>query len=124
MVALANSYTFFNTGGYRQLQPQRQPAESLLISRVPQYISDPLLRARVWISFAPNLPPSEAQMAYQAISSAVAAIPDGYTRRNLLWEGINEALSHKDIEQATQLANVLEGDYRQSALALVELARL
>ncbi len=141
MVALANSYTFFNTGGYYSNSgPQRTPTEKVLMSRVPQHISDPLLRARVWISFAPT----EDELAYAGyqgdrrvygneqtlqevfyagLTSALAEIPNNYARRNLLWEGINEAIAAQKFAHATQLANALDGEYRQSALGLVEMAR-
>ncbi len=120
MVNLANGYGFFNTGGYYSA-PKRTPAEVMLMSRLPQYISNPNLRSRVLISFAPNLPPAEAQTAYAELSSTLTEIPNA--RRTLLWEGLSEALAAQNFEQATQLATALDGEYRQSALGLVEIAR-
>jgi hypothetical protein len=121
MVAFANNYTFFNTGYYSA--PPRTAAERVLMSRVPQYISNPNLRARVWISFAPNLSPTEAPTAYAGLSAALAEIPNAHVRRTLLWEGINEAIAAQAFEPATQLANALDGEYRQGALGVVEIAR-
>jgi tetratricopeptide (TPR) repeat protein len=120
MLSFSNGYTFFNTGSYKNLAP-RTAAEVMLMSRLPQSISDPRLRAIAWISFAPNLPPAEAQIAYTELSSTLATIPNDYAKRSLLWENFNQALAYKDFKQATQLANALDGEYRQSALGFVAI---
>lgn len=122
MLGFSNSYTFFNTGSYKTLSP-RTAAEIRIMSRLPQSISNSRLRAISWISFAPNLPPTEAQIAYTELSSTLATIPNDYAKRSLLWESLNQALAYQDFEQATQLANALDGEYRQSALGFVEIAR-
>jgi hypothetical protein len=121
MLGFSNGYTFFNTGGYKNPAP-RTAAEVMLMSRWSQSISDPRLRAIAWISFAPNLPPTEAQIAYTELSSTLATIPNDYAKRSLLWENFNQALAYQDFEQATQLANALDGEYRQSALGFVAIA--
>lgn len=101
----------------------RSPTELLLLSQLPQHISDPLLRARLTTNIASALPTSEAQTFYEALPSALAAIPNAFTRRDLLWQAIDENLGRKQFDRATQLANLLDGEYRQSALSLVEIAR-
>ena len=101
----------------------RSPTELLLLSQLPQHISDPLLRARLTTNIASALPTSEAQLYYEALPSALAAIPNAFTRRDLLWQAIDENLGRKQFDRATQLANLLDGEYRQSALSLVEIAR-
>lgn len=103
--------------------PQRTPTQLLLRSQLLQHISDPVLRARRALDLASNLPTSEAQIFYEMLPSALAAIPNAFTRRDLLWQAINDDLGSKQFDQAAQLANLLDGEYRQSALSLIELAR-
>ncbi len=108
-------------GGY--YSSQHTPTKLLLRSQLLQRISDPVLRARLMLELAANLPTSEAQTFYEALPSALAAIPNAFTRRDLLWQAIDDDLGHKQFDQAAQLANLLDGEYRQSALSLVEIAR-
>jgi hypothetical protein len=119
MISLANAYSYFNVSP-SDSTPPRTSAEIALMRQIPQYISNPLLRARIWMNFVPYLPPTAAEAAYAALSSSLAEIQDDYARRNLLWQGIAEALSYQKNEQAAQLANALDGDYRQLALGFVE----
>ena len=103
--------------------PQHTPTQLLLMSQLSQHISDPVFRARRTLDLASSLPASETQIFYEALPSALAAIPNTFTRRDLLWQAINDDLSSKQFDQAAQLANLLDGEYRQSALGLIELAR-
>ncbi|MGB3300725.1 MAG: hypothetical protein WBA76_20870 [Phormidesmis sp.] len=110
-----------NADGYSKTQ--QTPIDLLLISRLPQQLNDPFLRA-LWLTrLVSNLPPSEAQTAYAALPSALAEIPNAYTRRNLLWQAIDQNLSFQQFDRAAQLADALDGEYRQSALSQIELAR-
>lgn len=108
-------------GGY--YSSQQTPTKLLLRSQLLQRISDPVLRARLMLEIAANLPTTEAQTLYEALPSALVAIPSAFTRRDLLWQAIDDDLGHKPFDQAAQLANLLDGEYRQSALSLIEIAR-
>lgn len=108
-------------GGY--YSSQHTPTKLLLRSQLLQRISDPVLRARLMLELAANLPTSEAQTFYEVLPSALAAIPNAFTRRDLLWQAINDDLGYKQFDRAAQLANLLDGEYQQSALSLVEIAR-
>jgi tetratricopeptide (TPR) repeat protein len=119
IIDLANAYSYFNSAPHSTVPP-RTPAEIALMRQIPQYMSDPLVRARIWMNFVPYLPPAAAETAYTDLSSTLTEIPNAYARRELLWQGILEALSYQKNEQATQLANALDGDYRQLALGFVE----
>lgn len=121
LASLANSYSPFNTGNdYFRPLPERNPAEIALMLRFPAAMSNPLLRANTLMSFAHNLPPTEAQKAYDALPAALAEISDPYARRNLLWEELTEAISYKQLDHATKLAKQLDGEYQVSALALID----
>ncbi|PZO20322.1 MAG: hypothetical protein DCF25_06735 [Leptolyngbya foveolarum] len=108
-------------GGY--YSSQHTPTKLLLRGQLLQRISDPVLRARLMLELAANLPTSEAQTLYEALPSALAAIPNAFTRRDLLWQAIDDDLGYKQFDRAAQLANLLDGEYRQSALSLIEIAR-
>ncbi len=103
--------------------PQHTPTQLLLMSQLSQNISDPVFRARRTLDLASSLPASETQIFYEALPSALAAIHNAFTRRDLLWQAINDDLGNKQFDQAAQLANLLDGEYRQSALGLIEIAR-
>lgn len=66
--SLANDFSHFFIGEAYSLPP-RTVAKVALMTRLPQYISDPQLRAVIWLSFVPNLPPTETAQAYEAIST-------------------------------------------------------
>ncbi|PZO10738.1 MAG: hypothetical protein DCF25_20245, partial [Leptolyngbya foveolarum] len=104
-------------------EAQYTPTDLLLLSRLSPQLNDPFVRA-LWLTrLVSNLPPSEAQTTYEALPSALADIPSAYTRRDLLWQAIDSNLSFQQFDRATQLANALDGEYRQSALDQIELAK-
>jgi hypothetical protein len=121
IIGLANAYSYFYSPPYSTAP--RTPAEIALMRQIPHHVSDPLARARVQMNFMPHLSPAEAETAYTELASTLAEIPNAYARRDLLWQGITEALSYQKPEQAAQLANALDGDYRQIAVGFVEKQR-
>lgn len=119
---LSNHFTYFLTTDIYYL-PSLNSAEIMLMKRIPQYVSAPQRRAEILMQFAPNLPPDGATQAYKLLSSTFTQMPNGYDKRTFLWKFLDEAISHQDFEQATQVAYGLDGDYRQTALGQIETAR-
>jgi thioredoxin-like negative regulator of GroEL len=121
--SLTRSYSRFVEGQDYKPMPERTPAEIAIMQRLPEVISDPWLKSTALMSFALNFPPNEAKQAYEALPNALAEISDPFVRRNLLWEEVVEAISYKRFDHATAIANQLDGNYKQSALGLIEMAR-
>lgn len=121
-LANLNSSFVFRTADAPQFPPATLTQVAIL-ERIPQYISDPNLRAAVAISTAPYLPLTESAPFYTALSETLAQLPNLYAKRELLWQALNHALSLEYFDHAEQLANALDDGYRQYALGWIETTR-
>lgn len=121
-INLAQRLSNFETGGSYGLSP-RTVDQAALMMRLPQHIDDPLLQASMWISFMPHLSSAQKEQAYEALSVALEETSSDYDRRNMLWYYVEEALRYEAFEEATQIANALEGEYRRTALGWIEATR-
>lgn len=109
---------------YGNPSPDWTAAEITLMFSLPQYVDNPLERARMWLEIAETLPPTEAARAYGEMSTALAAVEasDAYLRREMLWQEMQIAAQAEQFERARQIASALDGEYRQTALDWVRMA--
>ncbi|PZO47642.1 MAG: hypothetical protein DCF15_18805 [Phormidesmis priestleyi] len=121
LVNLNNTFVF-RTADTPTLPPAT-PAQVAILMRIPQYISDPGLRAFVAISIAPFLSPTESAPFYTALAETLAQQPNTYAKREMLWNSLNYAISLKYFDHAEHLATSLDDGYRQYALGWIETAR-
>ena len=110
-------------GGYAPPLPLTSAAIALLM-RLPQHISDPYQQIGAWsIINRLDLPPAEADKAYEALHAKIKEIPDSYGKREMLWSELENLLNARDFERATRMAYELEDAYCRTALGWIETVR-
>ncbi|MGB3768636.1 MAG: ankyrin repeat domain-containing protein, partial [Phormidesmis sp.] len=123
MLDLAYSLEGNSAGELLYSKPPHTPATIALLMRLPQHVSDPYQRAALWMTIFFDLPPAETAQAYEALSATLKEIPDGYNKCQFLWLWVQSAINYRAFDQAAQIADLLEGEYRQTALGWVETVR-
>lgn len=123
MLDLAYSLEGNSAGELPYSKPPHTPATIALLMRLPQHVSDPYQRAALWMTIFFDLPPTETAQSYEVLSATLKEMPDGYNKRQFLWLWVQSAINYRAFDQAAQIADLLEGEYRQTALGWVETVR-